>query len=478
MDIFAFDLLSLFTWQNITAILMGVLIGISIGMMPGLGPTVGVALVLPVTYTMSTVPAILLLVALYQAAEYGGSISAITLGIPGTASAVATTLDGNPMSKKGYPGKALGYSLYSSFLLLVLIGPLTKMAIRFSDPEIFLIALLGLVSVVGLGSKDIPKSIISVIFGLLLSTVGIDVFTGISRFTLDIPSLSEGIPFVALITGLFAVPEVINLATGNLGKVYVSDTKNLKVRLSLKEFRPVIKTILKGSVIGSIIGIIPGVGPSAATWISYAEAKRSSKTPEEFGKGAPEGIAAPESANNACVGGALLPLLSLGIPGSGTIAVISSAFIIKGIQPGPQVFQTQPDLILDIIWGFILATFVVLVVGKYAPNYVLLTIVFFAAMIGAYGTRFNLFDVGVAFTIGTIGFFLSRLDYSFPCFVMAFILGNLIEVSLRRSLMLSRGSYAIFFTRSYSIAIMVIIAAVVFFTIYSRVKKARQEQAA
>ncbi|MGI6790297.1 tripartite tricarboxylate transporter permease [Aminivibrio sp.] len=496
MDIFAFDLLSLFTWQNVTAILMGVLIGISIGMMPGLGPTVGVALVLPVTYTMSTVPAILLLVALYQAAEYGGSISAITLGIPGTASAVATTLDGNPMSKKGYPGKALGYSLYASFcgglfggvLLLVLIGPLTKMAIRFSDPEIFLIALLGLVSVVGLGSKDIPKSIISVIFGLLLSTVGIDVFTGVSRFTLDIPSLSEGIPFVALITGLFAVPEVINLATGNLGTVYVSDTKNLRVGLSLREFRPVIKTILKGSVIGSIIGIIPGVGPSAATWISYAEAKRSSKTPEEFGKGAPEGIAAPESANNACVGGALLPLLSLGIPGSGTIAVISSAFIIKGIQPGPQVFQTQPDLILGIIWGFILATFVVLVVGKYAtaffarlltiPNYVLLTIVFFAAMIGAYGTRFNLFDVGVAFTIGTIGFFLSRLDYSFPCFVMAFILGNLIEVSLRRSLMLSRGSYAIFFTRSYSIAIMVIIAAVVFFTIYSRVKKARQEQAA
>ena len=273
MDIFAFDLLSLFTWQNITAILMGVLIGISIGMMPGLGPTVGVALVLPVTYTMSTVPAILLLVALYQAAEYGGSISAITLGIPGTASAVATTLDGNPMSKKGYPGKALGYSLYASFcgglfggvLLLVLIGPLTKMAIRFSDPEIFLIALLGLVSVVGLGSKDIPKSIISVIFGLLLSTVGIDVFTGVSRFTLDIPSLSEGIPFVALITGLFAVPEVISLATGNLGTVYVSDTKNLRVGLSLKEFRPVIKTILKGSVIGSIIGIIPGVGPSAAT---------------------------------------------------------------------------------------------------------------------------------------------------------------------------------------------------------------------
>jgi putative tricarboxylic transport membrane protein len=491
MEIFSFDIITLFTWQNMLAIIMGVLFGICIGMMPGLGPTVGVALILPVTYTMGTVPAILLLVALYQAAEYGGSISAITLGIPGTASAVATTLDGHPMSKMGFPGRALGYSLYSSvfggifggIVLLLLIAPLTKIAIKFSDPEIFLIALLGLVSVVGLGSKDIPKSVVSVLLGLLLSTMGMDVFTGISRFTMDIPSLSDGIPFVALITGLFAVPEVINLAIGNLDAVYVSDTRNLKVSLAWNEFKEILRTVLKGSVIGTIIGIIPGVGPSAATWISYAEAKRVSREPERFGKGAPDGIAASESANNACVGGALLPLLSLGIPGSGTIAVISSAFIIKGIQPGPQVFQTQSDLILGIIWGFLLATIVLWIVGKYMtaffarlltiPNYVLLVIVFFAAMIGAYGTRYNLFDVGVAFTVGCIGFFVSRLDYSFPCFVMAFILGKLIETSLRRSLMLSRGSYAIFFTRGYCIAILCIILLVVSLTIYSRVKKRR-----
>ncbi len=257
---------------------------------------------------------------------------------------------------------------------------------------------------VGLGSKDIPKSIISVIFGLLLSTVGIDVFTGVSRFTPRHSLLSEGIPFVALITGLFAVPEVISLATGNLGTVYVSDTKNLRERLSLKEFRPVIKTIPQGLRDRIDHRHHPRRWPQCRH-MDPPTPRRSGhrRPPKRPGKGAPEGIAAPESANNVRSSKAASPLLSLGIPGSGTIAVISSAFIIKGIQPGPQVFQTQPDLILGIIWGFILATFVVLVVGKYAtaffarlltiPNYVLLTIVFFAA-IGAYGTRFNLFDVG------------------------------------------------------------------------------------
>lgn len=496
MGMQSFDFLILFTWQNILAIFMGVLFGVCIGAMPGLGPTVGVALILPVTYTMDILPSILLLVALYMGAEYGGSISAILLGIPGTASAVATTLDGTPMSKAGFPGKALGYSLISSvcggifgcLVMLLLISPLTKMAIKFSDPELFLIAVFGLVSVIGLGSKDIFKSLISVLLGLLLSTVGVDVFTGTRRFTLGIISLTDGVSFIALITGLFAFSEVLNLATGSLDKIYVTDTKHLIVGISLKEFKGIIKTILKGSAIGTIIGIIPGLGPSAAAWLSYTEAKRSSKHPETFGQGEPIGIAACESANNACVGGALLPLLTLGIPGSGTIAVISSAFIIKGLQPGPQVFQNQPDLIYAIIWGLLLSVFVMWIVGKYIngfwsrlltlPNYILLNIIFLATIIGAYGSRYNIFDIIIALVFGCIGFFVSKLDYSFPCFIMAFILGSLLEESLRRSLMISHGSYSIFVTRSYSIAILFLIVLVICITFYNKCKKKAEDNTA
>lgn len=493
-DFLFYDFSQLFTWGNLFAMVFGTLFGLFIGALPGLGPTVGVALLLPLTYTMEPVQAILMLVALYQAAEYGGSITSIVLGIPGTAAAVVTVLDGNTMAKEGYPGKALAYSLIPSTIggligilaLMMLTVPLTQLTIKFADPELFLIALLGLISVVSLSSKDISKSVISVLLGLLLGTIGLDVFTGSARFTMGSIHLMEGLSLIAVLTGLFAITEVLTMVTGDLRKRYVTNTQNLKVSLTWNELKSVWKSTTKGSIIGVMAGIIPGLGASAASWISYTEAKRTSKNPEKFGKGEPNGIAAPEAANNAVVGGALVPLLTLGIPGSATVAVIMGAFMIQGIQPGPQVFKNEPDLIYGIFWGFFVATILMYIFGKYTtsiwarlltiPNYILIPIVFIASIIGAYAHRESLFDVWIALFIGLVGFMIKKLDYSFPAFILAFVLGPLMESSLRRSLMLSDGSYSIFISRGYSIGVIILILAIVSATVYGTWKRKKSSQ--
>lgn len=494
--LFSFDFSIIFSFQSIFFICLGVVLGLLVGALPGLSASVGVAVLLPLTFTMEPLHAVLMLAALYAAAEYSGSITAIILGIPGTASAVPIALDGHPIAKAGHPGRALGYSLtaaalggiFGALVLLLLTVPLARIALRFSDPEIFLLALLGLVSVVGLGSKDIPKSIISVLLGLLLATVGMDVFTGMPRFTMGTFTLMEGLSLVALITGLFAFSEIFNMSQGDLGKRHVTDAKNLRVHITWAEFKGVFKNIVRGSVIGTIIGIIPGLGPTVGSWIAYTEAKRTSKNPEKFGTGEPNGIVAPESASNAVVGGALLPLLTLGIPGSATVAVILVALLIHGVQPGPRVFIEQPDLIYGIIWGYLLANIAMYVIARFTtaqsarlltiPTYALLPVVFMAALIGSYGARSgNMFDVAMALAIGCVGYFVRKLDYSFPAFILAFVLGSLLESSLRRSLMISQGSFDIFFTRTYSQIVIGLIVLVIASSVYSQWKKSRAAKA-
>lgn len=488
MELFSFDIASLFSLTNLVCILGGTLLGMAIGALPGLGPTVGVALCLPLTFSLDLIPSVLLLVSLYQGAEYGGSISAIILGIPGTASASATTLDGAPMAKNGQPGKALGYSLTSSFLggmvgaiiLLLFMAPLAKVALSFSDPELFLIATFGLVSIVTLGSDDIAKNMISLLLGLLLKTIGTDILSGVNRYTFNQPSLMEGLTFVAVITGLFAFSEVLNMAgSNNLGHASVTDREQFKVAITRKELKNILPTIGKSSIIGVAMGIIPGLGPSAAAWMSYNEAKRVNPD-KHFGEGEPIGIAACESSNNACVGGALLPLLSMGIPGSGTIAVLSSAFLMKGIQPGPQVIVKFPVEVYSILWGFFFAVLALYIVGKFftsltsrllaIPNYLLVCIIIVAIMIGAYGARNNLFDVYIALTIGIVGFFLQKFGFPFSSFLMAFVLGDLIEVHFRRALTLSHGSYLIFVQRPICLVLLALILALIVSAVLKRVK--------
>jgi putative tricarboxylic transport membrane protein len=493
MDIFGMDFSVLFTWECLFAIMLGTLYGLFIGALPGLGATVGIALILPVTYTMEPLPAILLLVSVYQAAEYGGSISSIVLGVPGTPAATATLLDGLPLARNGSPGKALGYSISASavggvigaLILMTLTIPLASIAVKFGDPEFFLLATLGLILVAGLSSKDLPKSVISVLLGLMLGTIGLDGFTGAARFTFGSLSLLEGISMVALLIGMFAISEVLFML-GELRKRYVTEKKNLKTSITWKEFKSVFKSTIKGSFIGSFVGVLPGLGAGPASWFSYTEAKRASKNPENFGKGDPNGIAAPEAANNGAVGGALVPLLTLGIPGSPATAVILGAFLIQGIQPGPKVFESDPNLIYGIFLGFLAAAFVMYFMGKYTtslfarmltmPNFVLTPIILFIALIGVYASHMNIFDVWIAAIAGIVAYFLKKLDFSLPSLILAFILGPIMETSLRRTISLSGGDLTIFLTRQYSLIILAIMVLLIIAMI-STGKKQRKKNA-
>lgn len=474
MSLFEYDFSILFSMGGILALVAGTLLGMLIGALPGLGPSVGCALLIPITYKMDTIPAVLLLISLYMGAEYGGSISSIVLGVPGTAAAVATTLDGYSLAQKGFPGKALGYSLYAStiggfigsIILMTLTLPLMQITIKFSDPELFLISLLGIVSIVTLSTDDAAKSLVSVALGLLITAIGLDMLSGIKRFTFGTTSLLDGIALVPMLTGLFAVSEVLAMACGDLGKQTVKHKEHLRVQLSLKEILAVLPVVLKSSLIGTFAGIIPGMGASPASWLAYTEAKRSSRHPEQFGQGAPDGISAPESANNACVGGALVPLLTLGIPGSGTIAVVASALIMQGILPGPNLLKQNIDLVYSIFWGLLVATTLMFFLGRFTtslfarllviPNYILLVIIFLLSLIGAYAARRMMLDVWVAIIAGFIGFFMKKLKFSSPAFVLAFVLGSMIEKNFRRSLMLSRGSYMIFINRPLALACLLL----------------------
>lgn len=479
MDFLSADFGTLFTFGSLFAILFGTLAGLIIGTLPGLGATIAIVLLLPLTYTMSPLASVLMLIAAYQGAEYGGSISSIILGIPGTPAAVATAIDGNAMARKDMAGKALGYSLAAStvggvfggLVLIFLAVPLARLAVRFSDPEFFLIGVGGLIAVAALSSRNAVRSAISVVLGLMVGTVGMDSFTGALRFTFGKLELLEGIGMIALLTGLFAFSEIFNMVSRELDKRFSSGNKKLSTGLTWTEFRSVLRPTLRGAGIGAVVGIFPGMGAGPASWFSYIQAKKTSKSPETFGKGNPEGVAAPESANNATVGGALVPLLALGIPGSPATAIILGAFIIHGIQPGPNLFSSNPELVNGLFYGFLIATLMMYVAGRLVtnlfaraltiPNTFLVPVVLTLSIVGIYTSQGLHFSLWLALVTGVVAFFLSKLDFSLPSFILAFILGPIIERSLRRSLLLSDGSPMIFFERPYALAIIALIVVFV-----------------
>lgn len=489
MNISEFDIMNFLTFANIFAILLGTFVGMLIGSLPGLGIMISLVLLLPVTYMLSPLAAILLLVATYQSAEYGGSISSIILGIPGTGAAIPTVLDGNPMAKNGAPGKALNISLTAStiggiiggLVLIFLSIPLSTFAIKLFVPEYFLIGVLALIGVAALSTEDKLKGLISTVLGLLVGTIGLDKLSGQLRFTAGFPELLEGVSLVALVVGLFAIPEIFSMISNHLDKRYVTDNTKLNTRLSFAEWKRLIRPTAIGSFIGPIVGIIPGMGSGPSSWLAYAVAKKTSKSPETFGKGNPEGLAAPESANNATVGGSLLPLLTLGIPGSPATALIMAAFIIHGLQPGPTIFKGDPQLIYGIFFGFLLTTIAMYTVGKLLtkafvyiltiPNYILAPTVLTLAFIGAYVSSRLMFFIWFALIIGVIFYFLKRLDFSLAAFILGFILSPIIEEAFRKSLIISYGSYAIFFTRPHSIFILLLILSIVGYALYQIFKK-------
>lgn len=491
LEMLSFDFTELFSIWSLGAIVFGTLTGLIVGTLPGLGATIAVVLLLPLTYAMSPLAAVLMLIAAYQGAEYGGSISSIILGIPGTPAAVATVIDGNAMARKDMAGKALGYSLASStiggiiggMMLIFLAVQLARLAVRFADPEFFLIGMAGLIAVGALSSGSTIKSMISVLLGLMVGTIGMDGFTGVPRFTFGTLELLEGVGMIALMTGMFAFSEIFSIISHELNKSFASGTKRLSTGLTWREFRGILPTSIRGGVIGSIVGVFPGMGAGPASWFSYIQAKRSSRHPEEFGKGSPEGIAAPESANNATVGGAMVPLLALGIPGSPSTAIILGAFIIHGIQPGPNLFSANPDLVKGLLYGFLLATLTMYVAGRLVTNVFaraltvansyLIPVVLGLSIVGIFASHGLFFDLWLALGVGVIAYFLKRLNYSLPSFILAFILSPIIEASLRRSMLLSGGSLDIFVQRPFSLGILILILLFVSLTIWSRYHRNR-----
>ncbi|MGC8811324.1 MAG: tripartite tricarboxylate transporter permease, partial [bacterium] len=431
-------------------------------------------------------------VGLFSGGIYGGSISAILIGVPGTPSAAATALDGFVMGKKGLAGKAIGMATIASFvggttgaLVMTFCSPqLAKIALKFGPPEFFALAFFGLGIIITISGKSILKGLISGIFGLMITMIGFDPLSGVPRLTFGSTELLGGITFIPALIGLFGYSQVFQSIEKILTLPTVrSEVKN--VLPSFKEVKSVLKTMVKSAFIGTFIGAVPGTGCDVAAFVSYGEARRSSKNPEKFGTGILEGVAAPEAGNNGATGGAMIPMLTLGVPGDAVTAVLMGALTIHGFQPGPLLFRDHPEIVYPVFAGMILAQFVMLLVGLGGVKLfaslinidrrILTPIIFFLCVVGSYVMRFSFFDVGVSLVIGIIAYFMNYYGFPGSPILLALILGPMVEQNLRRSLLISHGDPMIFFTRPISAA-FIIVGVLIIITSYYRIKKAMERE--
>ena len=454
-----------FSFQNVIIIFVGVLLGVIFGAIPGMTTVMGVALVLPFTFTMEPVTGILLLLGVYKGGLYGGSITAILLKAPGTPAASCTALDGFPMAQKGHARRALDMALYASCFadfisnlsLIFLTSFLAAFALRFGPPEFFTLIVFSLTIIAGVSGDRLAKGIFSAGLGLLLATVGLDIIYGTERFIFGNYELMAGLNFIPVLIGLFALPEIFNHYTKKHENNAVINALG-NVGLYFSEFCSCFKSILRGSLIGVILGAIPGIGAAPSAFLSYSEAKRTSKNKDNFGKGEIEGVAAAEAGNNGVAGSTMIPLLALGVPGDVTTAVILGAFMIHGLRPGPMMFVENLNLIYAIFIGIMLSSLYLFVIGKVSirmisrisdvSNNLLYPIVLVLCVFGAYAINNNLFDVLVMIIMSILGFCMLRLEIPAAPFLIGFILGPLLEDNFRQSLLLSDGSYEIFFRNS------------------------------
>lgn len=484
---------TVFTPMGILVIAFGVMWGTIGGMIPGINATIAMALLLPFTYTMDHTLAVMMLAGVYCGGEYGGSIPACLIGTPGTNAAACTVIDGYPLTKKGRPGYALYTSLISSCsggvigatILLFTAIPLAKVALAFGPAEYFALAFLGLSMVCSLGERNVFKGIMAGFLGILFSTIGFDTFTGAKRFTFGIRNLNSGISMVALMMGLYAITEMFDQAclykTGNDLKI---DTKNVDLSFpKWKEIKVFVPTMLLSSLIGTVIGVMPGAGATAASFIAYTEAKQFNPK-EEFGNGNPKGIAAPESANNAVTGGAMVPLLALGIPGSNSTAIMLAALSIHNVHCGPLLFQNSPDIPYGIFISLFLANFVMFFVGFVCikgamqivriPKPVLISVVVALVFTGTYAYSGEIFSLYVTLFIGLLGVILRKFEIPSAAIVLGFVLGEIMEANLRRAMIISLGSYWGAFTNSALSSILLLIAVVsIVLSLVNNIKKGK-----
>ena len=455
------EVLSLFlSVENILMIALGVVIGVVIGAIPGLTATMAVALALPFTFGMEPVTAILLLVGIYKGGMYGGSITAILIRTPGSPASASTLLDGYPMAQKGEAKKALSMALYASCIadfisnlsLIFLAGFLAQLALSFGPPEYFWLICFSLTIIISVSGDSVMKGLIAAALGVILALVGMDPVYGTERLTFDNFNLMDRINFIPLLIGLFAIPEILEFYLSR-AREHIQ-TAVAGADMTWQELKGSMRSIIRGSFIGVIIGAIPGTGATAASFISYSEARRNSPNRENFGKGEIEGVAAAESGNNAVAGATMIPLLSLGIPGDVITAIILGAFMIHGLTPGPILFQENMNLIYALFCGIMLSSVVLFGTGKLAiryfsriadvPKQILFPIVLMFCIYGAYAVNNSTFDIAVMLVFGLVGFIFNRTGFAAAPFLIGFILGPMLEDNFRRSLLISNHSFDVF----------------------------------
>jgi putative tricarboxylic transport membrane protein len=477
--------------ENLLFCFIGVVLGTVIGVLPGIGPTATIALLLPITFNFEPVSALIMLAGIYYGAQYGGSTTAILINLPGESSAAVTAIDGHEMAREGRAGPALATAALGSFfagtvatvVLVLFAPPLARVALQFGPPEYFSLVVLGLIASIALASGSMLKALAMIILGLLLGSVGQDIYTGTPRFTFGVRELYSGLNFVSLAVGVFGVAEILRNLEGEVTRTAMVD-KVSNLWLTRDDFRRIVGPVLRGTGLGSLLGILPGAGHVLAAFGSYSVEKRLSKRPEEFGRGAIEGVAAPESANNAAAQTSFIPLLTLGLPAHPVMALMIGALIIQGITPGPNVITDEPAL----FWGLIVSMwvgnlFLVLLnlplIGIWVklltiPYKVLFPAIIAFAAIGCYSLGLNAYDVYAIAFFGLLGYFLVRLGCEPAPLLLGFVLGPLLEEHLRRALIISRGDATIFVTRPISLALLIAAAVALVVGVLPAIRRQRE----
>jgi putative tricarboxylic transport membrane protein len=477
---------------NLMYCFIGTLIGTLVGVLPGIGPGGAMAILLPATFNVPPVATIIMLAGIYYGAQYGGSTTSILMNIPGEASSIVTCLDGYQMARKGRAGPALGMAAFGSFIagtlatlgIMLLARPLVSVALRFGPPEYFTLMILGLIILSFLSRKSLMKSFMMAALGLILSYVGMDTIAGQPRFVFDIDELFQGLNIIPMVVGLFGLAEILENLEGSAAvSVFKAHLKGLLP--NRKDWRASIGAICRGTVVGFFLGVLPGGGALLGSFVAYAIEKRVSKHPEEFGKGVIEGVAAPESANNAGSQGALIPLLTLGIPSNVVSAILFAGLLVHNITPGPLMLKDHPDMFWGLITSMYLGNGMLLalnlpLIGVWVkllriPFNRLFVLILIFCLIGVYSLDSAVWDIGLMIVFGVIGYLMRKAGFESPPLVLAFILGPRMEQSLRQSLLISQGSVAIFFERPIAAGCLMI-AAVLIILSFSRFTTRKREE--
>ncbi len=474
--------------EQLFFIFAGCFLGTLVGVLPGIGPVGAISILLPITFQMKPAGAIIMLAGVYYGVMYGGSTTSILVNVPGEAASVVTCLDGYEMARQGRAGPALSIAALGSFVagtlgvigLQLIATPLANIALEFGPPEYFAIILVGFTFIIYLTSGSILKAGVMACIGLILSNIGLDPITSEQRMTFGILNLFEGIGVAPLAMGLFGVAEVFT----NLEKLQMGEHIKVKIRALIPSRRDWLRArwaMLRGALIGFAMGILPGGGPVLSTFIAYGLEKRIAKNPDRFGKGAIEGVASPESANNAAASTSFIPLMTLGIPPNVVLAVLFGAFLIHGVTPGPLMLQENPDIFWGIIASMYIGNIMLLILNLpliplwvqvlRIPGKILYPLILLFCLIGAYGINNSIFDVYVMIFFGVAGYLFRKFGYESAPLILAFVLGPLFEVNLRRSLLISEGSLSIFFTRPIALAAIILAGALVLWSLYKSLKE-------